>query len=72
MVVESGPVQFADQEHEEIYEDDDDDDVQLSAAQLMGQEYGHGENFVGFSEIFWHAYVRAVPRSLVTTTDFSR
>ena len=50
MVVESGPVQYADQEHEEE-NDEEDDDIHMSAAQLMGQEYGHGEiscNFFGF------------------------
>ena len=50
MVVESGPVQYADQEHEEE-NDEEEDDVHMSAAQLMGQEYGHGKiscNFVGF------------------------
>ena len=41
-VVESGPVEYADQDHDDI-DDDEDEDVHLSAAQLMGQEYGHGE-----------------------------
>ena len=41
MVVESGPVEYADQEHD--VDDDDDEDVHLSAARLMGQEYGPGE-----------------------------
>ncbi|CAB4004381.1 transcription factor IIIB 90 kDa subunit-like, partial [Paramuricea clavata] len=41
MVVESGPVEYADQEHD--VDDDDDEDVHLSAAQLMGQEYGSGD-----------------------------
>lgn len=42
MVVESGPVEYADQDHDDIV-DDDEEDINLSAAQLMGQEYGHGE-----------------------------
>ncbi|XP_028409719.1 transcription factor IIIB 90 kDa subunit-like [Dendronephthya gigantea] len=41
MVVESGPVEYADQDHDEIVEEDE-EDIHLSAAQLMGQEYGHG------------------------------
>ena len=43
-MVESGPVEYADQEHEDV-DDDDDEDGHLSAAQLMGHEYGHGESF---------------------------
>jgi hypothetical protein len=48
MVVESGPVEYADQEHDDV-DDDEDEDDHFSAAQLMGQEYGHGESCGSFS-----------------------
>ncbi len=47
MVVESGPVEYADQEHDDV-DDDEDEDDHFSAARLMGQEYGHGESCGSF------------------------
>lgn len=39
VLVESGPVEYDDHDQEYL---DDEDDVHLSAAQLMGQQYGQG------------------------------
>lgn len=42
MVVENGPVDYTDQDHDDV-EYEEEEDVHLSVAQLMGQEYGDGE-----------------------------
>ena len=42
VVVESGPVAYDEQEQEEL-DDEDDEDTNVSAAQLMGQQYGQGK-----------------------------
>ena len=39
-VVESGPVEYEEHDEEDY---DGDEDVHVTAAQLMGQEYGQGE-----------------------------
>ena len=41
IVVESGPVVY-DEHDQEYLDDDEDEDVHMSAAQLMGQDYGQG------------------------------
>lgn len=46
-MVESGPVDY--DEHDQEYinmDDEDEEDVHLSAAQLMGQEFGQGKQLM--------------------------